>query len=216
MAPIPDNEKLLIEITTRATVAAGGSGARPVDFVTHWRRAATVNPFSKSQCDTAYQAAIAVPLFAALNLTCTQQYNQIRVVNDAQDAFVGFSHAVVGSITGDRMSVVNAAFLLLKTGFRGRSYKGSKHLGPMSESDSTTGTDDVWNAGCLARLATIAAAILAGFTDAGPNVYIPSVFSRSLSQYQANPTTIVATDVSSVLVNKRIGTMIGRRVPSVY
>lgn len=205
------------EIKTVINIAAGGSNAKAFNLFTHWRRTATVLATPKTPIDTAYQAAIVVPTMAALNVRATQANNQIRFMDNADDPYQPFSHAVVGAIAGDSEATDVAAFLLLRTALRGRSYRGSKHLGPMSESDTTTGTDDLFNAGCLARLATIAAAILAGFTDSTGNVWVPSVLSRKPpAQYSINPTTVVANDVISVSVNKRLGSMIHRKVKSVY
>lgn len=213
---VPANQLINAEVVIHASAAAEGSTARPIQLVTHWRRTAVAVNTTKTAIDTAFQAAVAVPFFAALSITVTQQYNAIRFVNDALDAYSSFTHTVAGAITGDRMAITNAAFLLLRTGYRGSSYKGSKHIGPMSESDSTSGSEDLWNAGCLTRLGTLASALLAGFTDSTGNVWVPSIYSKTLSQDTINPTNIVATDVVQVLVNKRIGTMRGRRVPSVY
>lgn len=214
--PIPSNQITIVEIAVTGNVAAGGSNSKPFVFVFHFRRTATVLAVSKTQVDTAFQAAIVVPLALALNITFTQANNQLRWLNDALDAPIAFSHASVGAITGDRMATIDASFLLMRTGLRGKSYRGSKHFGPMSESDSTSGTDDIWNAGCLTRLGAVAAAILAGFTDAAGNVWVPSVVSRRLSQLTTNPTTLVANDVVQIAVNKRIGSMRHRHVKSVY
>jgi hypothetical protein len=119
----------------------------------------------------------------------------------------------VGAITGDRLQTFAAAFLLMRTGLRGRQFRGSKHFGPMSESDIG---DDVFNAGCLARLATIATAMLATLTDTTGNQWKLTVLSRTLSQLQFNPTTVVTNDVTQILVRESVGTMRGRKVESVY
>jgi len=215
--PIPSNQVQIAEIVTTCTAAAAGSNSRPIQIVTHWRRTATVLAVPKTPIDTAYQASIVVPIMAALNVRCTQANNSVRFPNDAQDARQFFTHAVVGSIAGDSMPSDQAAYLLIRTALRGRSYKGSKHLGPMSESDTTIATDDLFNAACLARLATIAAAIIAGFTDSTTNVWVPCILSRKdPAQYQVNPTNVITNDVVSVLVNKRVGRMGHRQVKSVY
>jgi hypothetical protein len=207
----------VIETKTVISVAAAGSGTKLFNFICHWRRIATTVAIDKTLIDTAYQAAIVVPLMAALNARATQVNNQVRSMNDANDLYSTVAHAVVGAIAGDSMPTEDAAFLLLRTNLRGKSYRGSKHLGPMSESDSTAGTEDLFNAACLARLATIAAAIVAGFTDTTPNTWKPSVLSRiSPAQYRTNPTTVVANDCTSIAVKKTIGSMLHRKAKSVY
>lgn len=206
-----------IEIKTLLSVTAGGSNGKTLNIISHWRRTATTATLNKTNIDTAYQAAIAVPIFAALNARATQTFNQIRSMDDANDGYLAVAHAVVGSIAGDSEMTDVAAFMLFRTNLRQRSGRGNKHFAPMSESDKTSGTDDVWNAGCLARLATIAAAFIAGFTDANGNVWVPCIMSRRPpAQYAINPTTIVSNDVVQAVANKRIGSMNHRKVKSVY
>lgn len=206
----------LVQIVTTGFAAARGSGNVNVDQVSHWYRAATVLPVLKSQIDTAYQAAIVVPMAAFLNVRYLQSNNFLRFAADALDADVAFPHAAAGLIAGDSMASYDSTYIELQTGLRGKSYRGSKHIGPMSESDTTAGTEDLWNAGCLARLATFAAAFLAGFTDAGGNIWLPVVYSRFLSQPRFNPTAMIVNLVTAVRVNKRIGSMRHRKVKSVY
>jgi hypothetical protein len=215
--PIPANQMLNIEVHVHGNCAAGGSSNRLSDNSFFFQR---TNPAlalpTKTQIDAAFQAAIVVPMGAALNARWLQTRNSIRYLDDALDAFVDFSHAVAGAIAGDSMTTIDAAFLLARTGLRGKSYSAKKHLFPMSESDTTSGTDDLFNAACLTRLAAIGTAWLGGFTDASGNIWKPIVFSRKLSQVKVNPTTVVANTIISVAVNKRIGEMKHRRVPSVY
>ena len=213
---IPIGEQEYFEIQTVGAVAAGGSTSKQFIMTTHWRRTALVLAPSKSQIDTAYQAAVVVPMCAALNNRYTQLRNRVRCINDAADGYVDFSHAVVGAIAGDGMTLSQSAFVLGRTGLRGQANLAKKHLAPMSEADATAGTDDVFNAAALARLATFAAAWLVGFTDAGGSVWVPCVLAKSLSTTATNPTFIRAPDLISTAVNKRIGTMVHRKPKSVY
>lgn len=214
--PIPANQITHCEIQVFGEASSAGSSAKRFDFTFHYRRTAVVLPLVKGDIDTAFQAAIVVPLGAALNNRYTQTRNTVRFINDALDAPTDFSHAVVGAVAGDSMAVACAAYFLLKTGLRGKSYRGGKHFGPMSEADTTAATADIFNAAALARFATLSAAMLTGFTDAGGNIWIPSVLSRKKSKLKTNPTTVVANDVVSILPNKRVGWMRHRRVESVY
>ncbi len=214
--PIPVNQIRVVEIALQGTAAAGGSNNRAVDFIFHYRRTATVLAVPKAGIDAAFQTAIATPIAAALNARFLQSRNTVRFIDDALDQPFPFAHALPGLIAGDSMATSLSAFLLMTTGLRGKSYRGGKHLFPMSESDTTSGTDDVFNAGCLGRLATIANAILAGFTDATGNVWVPSIVSRKLSQLKTNPTTVTGNDCNAVFVNKRVGSMRHRKVKSQY
>jgi len=214
---IPDNQKIHAEVILRGIATAGGSDAKNYNFVFHYRRVAVAVAPTKAALDVIFQATVAVPLIAALNARFTQGSTFIRWVNDAQDAYSSFAHAVVGGVGGDSMPNNEAAFLLYRTGLRGRSYRGSKHLGPMSEADTTAGSEDLFNAASLARLATAAAACIAALTDTTPNTWNPCVLTRvPPAQYVVNPTNVVTNDAVSVSVNKRVGTMRGRRVKSIY
>jgi hypothetical protein len=214
--PIPSNQINYVEIHVKGLVASGGSSSKFSDFVFHFRRTANVLPVTKLAVDTAFQAAIVVPIGALLNVRWTQQGNTIRWIDDALDAPVQINHAVAGAIAGDSMSTVLSSYMIMRTALRGRSYRGSKHLFPLSETDTTIGTDDLLNAAALVRYGTLATALATGFTDAAGNVWVSSVLSRTLSQLRTNPTTVVANDVITVSTNKRIGRMRRRHVASVY
>jgi hypothetical protein len=217
MPSIPTNQLLVMEIRFHGVIAAGGSNGKNVDNVFHYRRTTISGVPTKTALDTVFQASVAIPLAAMLNARFTQQYNVLRWMNDATDAPTSFTHALVGAIAGDSMTTIDAAYFLLRTGLRGRSYRGSKHFGPMSESDTTAGTDDVFNAGALARMATLAAAIAAPLVDALGFTWNPCILSRiPPAQYRRNPTNVITNDVAQVAVNKRIGSMRHRRVQSQY
>lgn len=199
----------------KGLIAAGGSGSVNTVFLFHFRRSGGTTSPSKSSINTAFAAAYAPSIVAALNNRWAATLNSIRFIDDALDGYVDFSSALVGAITGDSMPSDQAAYLLLRTGVRGKSYRGSKHFGPMSESDTTT-SGDVFNSGCLTRLAAIATAILPGFTDADGNVWKPCVVSSKYSQLEINPTTVIANDVTAINVNHRVGSMNRRKTASVY
>src|SRR6185295_6259997 len=139
----------------------------------------------------------------------------VRYVNDALDAPTEFSNADEGAITGDRLASFATAYLLMRTAVRGRSYRGSKHLGPFSETDVTHATGcDIFNAGAVTRLTTICTAIQAGFTDSTGNIWVPCILSRKNSQLTENPTIVVTNDVIQTVPNKRVGSEVRRKAPS--
>jgi len=216
MPSIPDTSIFIGEVEMKGIVTAGGSNAVNSDAVFQFRRTTNVNVLSKSALEAAFQTNIALNITAALNARYTQSMNTVRWVNDALDQPVATSRAIAGSQAGECLPTSVSAYLLSRTGLRGKSYKGSKKLFPFSEADTTLATADLWNAAALARLATIAAAWLAGFTDANGNVWVPCVLSRKLSTLTTNPTTVVTNDITAVLVNKRVGRMKRRMVRSVY
>lgn len=214
--PLPANQITQIEIVVNGVVGAGGSNSRPAQVVYHFRRNNTVQPLSKSNISIAFQAAFVAPMLAALNARYTQQNNAIRWLNDIEDPYAFFTNSNPGAITGDSMPTDQAAFLLLRTTLRGKFARGSKHFFPFSEADTTSGTDDIFNAACLARLATLATALQTTFADANTNIWTHAVLSKKRSNFRVQPATVVTNDVAACLVNKRVGSMKHRKVKSVY
>jgi len=214
--PIPLNQVTTAEISFKGLITAGGSGSVNTNFVFHYRRTATVVDPDKTALKNAFVAGPVVPIAAALNERWAGTLYDIRWLNDATDPNVSFTSAAVGAITGDSLSTIDSAYLLFRTALRGRKYRGSKHFAPLSESDITTPDEDIWNAACLTRLAAINTALMAALTDSTGNVWKYTILSRSISQLTVNPTTVVVNDAAQALVNKRVGSMLRRKVKSVY
>lgn len=215
--PIPLNQVTHVEIQMRGLIDGGPGGSVKTNFVFVFRRTATAVDPAKAAINTAFQGIISAPIAAALNVDWAATTNAVRYVNDALDAPIEFTNSDVGAITGDRLSSFAAAYLLMRSAVRGRNYRGSKHLGPFSESDVTHATGcDIFNAGAITRLTTICTALLGGFTDSSGNVWVPSILSRTLSQLQFNPTTVVANDAIQILPNHRVGSETRRKVKSIY
>jgi len=215
--PIPLNQVTVAEIQLRGIIVGGGAGEVRTSFVFHFRRTAVAVDPVKASINTAFQASISTPIAAALNEDWSATTNTVRYVNDALDAPTEFSNADEGAITGDRLSSVLTGYLLMRSSVRGRTYRGSKHLGPFSETDVTHATGcDIFNAGAVTRLTTICTAILAGFTDSTGNVWVPCILSRKRSELTENPTTVITNDVIQILPNKRLGTENRRKAPSLY
>jgi len=214
--PIPLNQVTVAEISFRGIIAAGGSNSVFTNFIFHYRRlAVAINP-SKPNLAAAFSAGPATTIAAALNVGWSAQTLNVRWVNDAQDQYSSAASVLVGAITGDRLASDQSSYLLFRTGLRGRSFRGSKHLGPMSESDVTTPNDDIWNAGALTRLAAVNTALLAVLNSAEGNQWVFTLLSRKLSQLVTNPTVVTTNDITSALVSKRVGSMLRRKVRSVY
>jgi len=211
--PIPLNQVNRAEIVLRGLIAAGGSDAIRTDFTFHYRRTATSVDPVKSALNNAFTAGPAAAIAAALNISWEATVHDIRWLNDAEDPYLSISASEVGAITGDRLPSDDAVFLLFRTALRGRRFKGGKHLAPFSESDIG---NDVLNAGAITRCNTIVTALLTPLTDSTGNIWNYTIVSRFLSQLRTNPTTVISNDVTQGLVNQRIGTMLNRKVRSVY
>src|SRR5438132_566797 len=83
--PIPNASVQHAEIHVLGLIASGGSTARITNFTFAYRRTNTVNVPSKAALDAAFQAAVVVPLAAALNNRFTQKLNTVRWLNDPLD-----------------------------------------------------------------------------------------------------------------------------------
>lgn len=210
---IPVGQIMNAEIVVKGTMATGGSNTVNVASVYHYRRIANVVNADKAALETAFQAAVGAKLLLAMNARFTQSFTSVRWINDPMDQALDFAEAGVGAVAGEPQSSLDAAYLLLRTGFKGKSFRGSKHYAPLSEADSTLG--DTLNAAAIVRMTAIATALITPIVDATPNTWILQVYSRVLSQFVVLP-AVVAYDVTQILVNKRIGRMKRREVKSVY
>lgn len=214
--PLPSIALSYVEILIKGIITGGGSNSINTVNTFHFRRTTTVNPLDKNHINTAFQASVGADLIACLNNRWSQQTNEIRFINDAEDAYQPFTAVNAGAIAGDGMSSVASVFLYMRSGYRGRSLNGSKKLGPLSESDTTAAASDVLNAAAITRWGTLASTIQVGFTDSDGNVWVPCIVSRLGSQLSKNPTFVSAFDCIQVLLNKRIGRNRRREVASVY
>jgi hypothetical protein len=202
----------IVEIVVRGFMAAGGSSITPAINVWNFRRTVLSSTLVKSQINTAFQAAIMAPLKLAANIRYTPSALTIRFIEDAVDFPQQFSIAGVGNVATDSAPSDDSVVLYLQTGLRGRSYRGFKHLPGLNEIDTT---QDILTGAGLVRWQAVQAAVLAGFTDAGGNVWVPSVVSRSLCQLKLNPTTVVANDVNAVSLDTVVGTMRKRKAAQI-
>lgn len=210
--PIPDAQKLVAEVQMLGNVASGGGGAKNFANVYHFRRTTNVNPYNNTSIANEFIAAILPAVCAAISDDYVTTGVSARCVNDAEDLPVTVADVTPGAIAGQRLPDYNATMLLLRTNLRGRWYRGRKFYGPIAEADSD---EDVLSAGAITRFGTIITALGAGFTDSDGNPWIPVVLSRNKSTLDANPTNVVAADVTSIVLNKTLGTLRRRKVRTV-
>lgn len=213
---VPLNQISVVEIVTLGVAAAEGSNPTNVIQVYNYVRGNLTPTPVKSAIEAAFQTNVMASFLAAANVGYTQSWTAIRYPQDPTDNAIQFVEGGVGAITGDRLPTSLAVYVLQRSALRGKSYRGSKHFGPLSESDTTSGAADVLNAAALTRWRAVATAMLASFADAEGIAWYPIIVSRRLSNYAVTPCALVASPVQSVLVNKRIGTMRRRKVKSVY
>lgn len=136
----------------------------------------------------------------------------VHALDDPTSAVDSNVDGGVGANDDDLYASDVAVYFQLLTGFRGRSYFGSKHFGGATEGQidegylSASGVTD-WSAVKTAILALATA----GFTDTNGNAWKLVVLSRELSNLEASPAIFTGADVTSILLNKRAGTMGNRR-----
>jgi hypothetical protein len=204
------------EVVMKGNVASAGSTSKPFAHVFHFKRTTDVNVWDNAAIEAAFQTAIAVPIMAAVNLRAQQAVNDVRCIDDANNAYTSVPRAVIGAITGDSMPLANTGYMLLRTGFRGKNWRGNKKFFPLSETDTTIGTADLLNAASLIKFNAIGTALLAGFTDANGNIFKFGIFSRRISMIESNPTFVQFTQVIACLMNSRIGRSKKHEPSSVY
>lgn len=210
---LPSSQIINIEVLMKGTSSASSGGtAKNIENVFHFMRTTNTNPVDKGHIATAFNAGIGAAMIAALNVRYTQTGIWVRYIDDALDAYSVSPVSGVGAITGDSMPDYVSVVIQLKTALRGKSFRGSKHFSPCSESDSA---GDVLTTGAVTNFTAIATEILAGFTDSDGNVWVSTVLSRKESTLTPNPTTIVNTPVTSVLLNKSTGTERRRKIRTV-
>lgn len=213
---IPLNQMSVAQVTVAGTLAAGGTQTKNLIWNFYFQRIGVSPPWIPTTIETAFSAAIVPSLLLALNIAFTQKYNLVRCLNDATDPGAQVPRSGIGAVTGDPMVSFASNYVLCRTGNRGKHYRGAKHFAPLSESDTSSGSGNILNAGSISLWGTFLAAWLAGFTDGSGNVWIPVLFSRSLSQVSLNPTTLVVNPITQLLLNKRVGRMKRRETPSEY
>lgn len=210
--PIPDNQKLVAEISHLGTSAAGGGAVKNFANVYHFRRGAVVGVFDSTVIANEFIASMVPNICAALNVDYVTTGVTVRCLNDALDPPVTVADATAGAIAGERLPDYNAVMILMRSAARGRNYRGRKHYGPIAESDSQ---DDVLVAAAVTRFTTIMTTLGAGMTDANGNFWSQVVCSKTLSQLTVNPTNVVYQDVTQYLLNKSLGTMRRRKIATV-
>jgi hypothetical protein len=214
--PVPLTGLTVAEVIHHGTVAAAGSNARVFDYVWHFRRLATTISPTEIAVNNAFMTNIGSVVMAALNVRATTSYTSTRFINDWTRRAVKTTDTTAGAITGDSMVMDDCAMLHFASAYRGQTGLGSKHLYPMSESDTTT-TGDIFNAACITKLTAIVTAALAGFTDATGNQWVMCIYSRKLSKPKQLPTaSIITNDVVFGQCKKTVADMKHRRPIAVY
>lgn len=213
--PISNAQITTAEVVIVGSMDSGGVNIVPTINILHFRRIVTTPEADKIALEAAFGSAFLSPIKACLNNRWTWTHTRVRWMNDVEDPYREFEVGTVGTVAGDSLPSDKCVFLLKRTGVRGKAFRGSMFLGPVSEAD-TTAQGDVLNAAALARFRSVADLLDQSITDSEGNIWDPSLLVRKISQLKTNPTTVETRKITQVLVNQRISSQKRRRTASKY
>lgn len=191
-------------------VDANGNSSNFVN-VFHFQNAVPGVVTTETSLMTSIRTVLNTVLPPALSVASLGKTAKLRFMDSPLSGYIPGTTYAAGTVTGDRLPSFNSAVNRLVTGVRGRSYRGSKHWGPIAESSTTL---DELNAGALTLFAAVAAGLTnggAGFATTGGGLWKLVVLSTLLSDLVANPCVFTGAVVTSVTTNKEVGTMRRRK-----
>jgi hypothetical protein len=195
---------LNIRIQVRGTaLSTGEARTKTIYNLYDFKRSASSATPTKAQIKTAFQSTILTPLAACLSVSYVSAFVDLRYLDDPLDPYQTISGGVSGTTTGDSLPSVNNVCMQMKTGIRYYN-RGSKHYGPIAESDTLL---DYLTTSAIAKWATFQTAFNAGFTDAAGVLWTPVIVSQKYSVFSDTVATIVQNAVTSTIVNPYLGIM---------
>lgn len=211
---------MFCEIVLHGEVTTTSGQVKPVLNVFHFRRLVVGGTPDLTTLGNNFNASVGDALRACLNARYTLVEILLRLMDDPANAPFSVPINDAGAL-GDAASaydLLSAVYYLIHTGFRGRSFKGSKHFSGLDESQITG--DELTAAAITAtwdQLTTNLNSLIAGIGD-GANTWFPCIISQELSSLGPTdiPGIFTGADWSEVLLNSTIGTMRRRKERSVY
>jgi hypothetical protein len=208
---IPANP-LMVEVISRGTLTTSNGTVKPILNVYHFRKTAGSSPTNSTNVVAAVAAALVGPFTNTLNARYTLTQWECRPLDDPASATAIQPDGTQGQITtSDSYDSCSCVSMLIRTGFRGRSFKGAKRFGPLSEGDTTN--DQLVGTGLTnwTALRDALRSIMTGIVDSDSNTWTPVVLSTTLSTLDSLPAVFTGADWADVLLNKTIGTMRHRK-----
>jgi len=209
-----------VEFIIRGSALATGGQTKPLLNVFHFRRLTNSSPLSLTGLMTTLNSTWQDPLLACLNARYTLDQLELRPMDDPAAATLVEPVGASGNLgnAASAYDLLSAVVYQLKTGARGRNFKGSKHFSALDESQVTG--DELTAAAVTATwdaLTAAFAACIAGQSDGAGNTFFPIVLSQELSSLGPTdiPGIFTGADVSSVILNLTIGTMRRRKEKTV-
>lgn len=199
-----------IEIAYHKTCQDSKGTPIPFTSVYHYQRTATALPIVKGDIATRWHTAVGLLELGMVTSDCTEEDVSVRCIDDPLDPYTIQPFTGSGARPTPRLPLGIAFAWELRTGVRGRSYKGSKHLGPLSEADVSQ--DEIGGTAILTAIGLYQAAVIASFTDTAGNAWVPFVWSRTLSNMPPlSPADIKGSGVTLATYDKFVGSMRRRK-----
>jgi hypothetical protein len=199
------------EIVVKGTVPQTNGVIKPVINIWHLRQTGVLVNVDPAALVAAFLAIYDGPVSDALNVAYTGVEATCRMMDDPTAAIISDPSVTDGQNGSVRLPLYNTVTLQLKTGFRGRSYRGSKHFAPIDVTDFTgdeldSSGEALWDLvqGMVATMAT-------GITVSGGSVWVPTIISPTKSDLISNPSVFFGADVSAAVLNDTLGTMKRRK-----
>jgi len=188
------------EIQAVGTLAETG-GIKNILNVFHYRLSAGAQD-AYGQLLGDFETKVFSFVLAQLSADYTLTSLKIRKVDDATEQFTTSVTGGPGGIALPRLPGDLAIVTPYQCATRGKSFRGRKHFrgvptASVLKDELTASAETAWLA--------VAVKLQNPFTST-TGTYQPVVLARVLSQLKTNPTTVVGSDVTAVLVNKTIGT----------
>jgi hypothetical protein len=202
----------VVEISMQGSVVETGGTTRNVFNIFHYYQ--NPNQPSPPSAIVVANAFIAGPwagILALLSIGYVGVQTLCRYLDSSSNAYQNANAPGTGALILPRQPAQQAIVGFFRTAVRGKSFRGSKHFGPLATA-AVTG-DEIAPASVAAWQAAITA-LVANIT-AGGQTYTPCVVSKTLSQLRTDPVTIIGAAKLTGLTNKTIGTMRHRKEKTV-
>jgi hypothetical protein len=202
----------VIEIKHFGHIIETGQGAKHVVNVYHYAQSVP-NPVFPDPLAviTAWQGRVPAGVLALLHDDYVGDEVKARWLDQTINPETIVQFVNPGLKTGDRLPAYAAVTIQLRTNQRGRSYRGSKHYGPIAEADTTSdqlavAVQPAWD--------NVAITLAQALTVSG-QVLVPVILSRTKSQVMKDPVTLNAAAITNATLNLTLGTLRRRKEKTV-
>ena len=205
---------LFLEIVQQGNITTSNGSVKPFVNVWHFFQVTVVPVLcSLNELCDAFLANMEASLEAALPIAYANGTVKARFLDDPSFPYNIPRGDIDGAVTGDRATTFNSVCFQLRTDARGRNFRGSKHLGPVAESQTTL---DNLNGGALTLWGAVKTAyegLFGGGLQDGVagGSWSPIVISSNLSDRESTPSVFTFAYVNGVVVNPTVGTMRRRK-----